>query len=80
VPDSPFSIPYNVGAVELSSLINSLLQAGEKSASYFILLFKYNVFISDTAPSTFDFLINGEFLREPLNQFLLNKEASTVRH
>ncbi|ELT91178.1 hypothetical protein CAPTEDRAFT_178717 [Capitella teleta] len=62
VPDSPFSIPYNVGVIELSSLINSLLSQDEAESRGLV---------------NFDFLVDGEFLREPLNQFLQRKEAST---
>lgn len=65
VPDAPFSVPDNVGPKELNSLVNSLLKES-------------TTFISSLIE--FDFLINGEFLKVPLQQRIQEKNipAETV--
>ncbi|KAK6166649.1 hypothetical protein SNE40_023293 [Patella caerulea] len=61
VPDTPFSVPITVGVEELSSLINGLLKGDE---------------IEDESVK-FDFLINEEFLRVALNEYLEQRNIST---
>ena len=52
--DAPFSLPIHTGCSELNSLLTSLLQGEE----------------SEEEALNFDFLINGEFLRSNLKDFI----------
>ncbi|XP_013399023.1 ribosome biogenesis protein WDR12 [Lingula anatina] len=61
VPDTPFSIPASVGQDELTDLINGILQTESQ----------------DVSSTQFDFLINGEYLRVPLDKHMEQKEIST---
>ncbi|XP_070566027.1 ribosome biogenesis protein wdr12-like [Ptychodera flava] len=63
VADSPFSVPATVRVHDLSSLINKLLNA-EKAKD-------------EARNISFDFLIQGEFLRLPLGKHMEEKNIST---
>ncbi|XP_056008326.1 ribosome biogenesis protein WDR12 homolog isoform X1 [Ostrea edulis] len=63
VPDTPYSVPASVGATELSALICQVLKAGSDESA-------------ETAID-FDFLLDGEFLRLPLDKHLENKGISS---
>ncbi|XP_023222871.1 ribosome biogenesis protein WDR12 homolog [Centruroides sculpturatus] len=60
IPDTTYSIPSHVSCKELCTFINKLLSDGSE----------------ETKKIAFDFLINGEILRLPLQQFLEQKEIS----
>jgi len=60
VPDTQFSVPITVGHAELNSLINNLRNESEDASS----------------EVEFDFLVHGEFLRQPVNEFLTERGIS----
>ncbi|XP_074659393.1 ribosome biogenesis protein WDR12 homolog isoform X2 [Tubulanus polymorphus] len=61
VPDDPFSVPSNVTINELSDLINGLIKQGS----------------GEGRKVSFDFLIDGEFLRSSLQEYIENSGKST---
>ncbi|XP_042479237.1 ribosome biogenesis protein WDR12 homolog [Macadamia integrifolia] len=63
VPASSIAIPSNLTRMGLSAVVNNLLKAGN----------------SDWEPQPFDFLIDGELVRMPLEQFLLAKGISAEK-
>ncbi|XP_071958284.1 ribosome biogenesis protein wdr12-like [Antedon mediterranea] len=63
VPESPFSVPENVGPQELSALINKLLN--EEKAE------------EDVQQIDFDFLIDGELLRVSVSNHMEEKGISS---
>ncbi|XP_074659392.1 TATA box-binding protein-associated factor RNA polymerase I subunit A-like isoform X1 [Tubulanus polymorphus] len=63
VPDDPFSVPSNVTINELSDLINGLIKQGS----------------GEGRKVSFDFLIDGEFLRSSLQEYIENSGKSTRR-
>ncbi|CAG0897183.1 unnamed protein product, partial [Cyprideis torosa] len=62
VPEAPFSVPATIDVDGLSDLINELLKESKETES--------------GSSITFDFLINGEFLRVPLSTFLEEHNVS----
>lgn len=63
VPAAAIAIPADLARFGLSSLVNALLQSNN----------------ADFEPEPFDFLIDGEFVRMSLEQFLLAKGISAER-
>ncbi|KAG5112121.1 hypothetical protein AAZX31_13G042600 [Glycine max] len=63
VPTTAIAIPADLARLGLSSLVNALLQSND----------------ADHQPEPFDFLIDGEFVRMSLEQFLLAKGISAER-
>ncbi|KAL2951093.1 hypothetical protein AAZX31_19G027300 [Glycine max] len=63
VPTTAIAIPADLGRFGLSSLVNALLQSND----------------ADHQLEPFDFLIDGEFVRMSLEQFLLAKGISAER-
>ncbi|KAM6549413.1 hypothetical protein CsatB_021089 [Cannabis sativa] len=63
VPPTSIAIPSNLTRLGLSTIINNLLQSGNPEWSH----------------EPFDFLIDGEFVRMSLEQFLLAKGISAER-
>ncbi|KAH1265396.1 Ribosome biogenesis protein WDR12 [Glycine soja] len=63
VPTTAIAIPADLARFGLSSLVNALLQSND----------------ADHQPEPFDFLIDGEFVRMSLEQFLLAKGISAER-
>ncbi|KAL2335449.1 hypothetical protein Fmac_016662 [Flemingia macrophylla] len=63
VPAAAIAIPTDLSRFGLSSLVNALLQSNN----------------ADFEPEPFDFLIDGEFVRMSLEQFLLAKGISAER-
>ena len=61
VPDTPFSVPITIGHDELNSLINSLRNESAERSEYV----------------EFDFLVCGEFLRQSISEFLVEKGISS---
>ena len=61
VPDTPFSVPITIGHDELNSLINNLRSEAAEGS----------------ADVEFDFLIHGEFLRQSVSEFLVEKGISS---
>ncbi|XP_061185739.1 ribosome biogenesis protein WDR12 homolog [Saccostrea echinata] len=62
VPDTPYSVPATVGTTELSALINQILKGNDDSVETSV---------------DFDFLLDGEFLRVPLDKHLEKKGVSS---
>nr|XP_039252869.1 ribosome biogenesis protein wdr12-like [Styela clava]XP_039252871.1 ribosome biogenesis protein wdr12-like [Styela clava] len=70
IADTMFELPGEVTVTELTNLVNKVLKEGVKDA------------IEDENEyqnMEFDFLVNGEFLRIPLNQYIENKGISTEK-
>ncbi|XP_043711024.1 ribosome biogenesis protein WDR12 homolog isoform X2 [Telopea speciosissima] len=63
VPPSSIAIPSNLTRMGLSAVVNNLIKAES----------------SDWEPQPFDFLIDGELVRMPLEQFLLAKGISAEK-
>lgn len=61
VPDTPFAVPTGITCTQLNTLVNQLLKENRSD-------------ISTTVD--FDFLVRGEFLRQPLNEFLDDQHIS----
>ncbi|GMH21763.1 hypothetical protein Nepgr_023605 [Nepenthes gracilis] len=63
VPTTAIAIPSNLTRLGLSTIVNNLLKAGS----------------SDWKPEPFDFLIDGEFVRMSLEEFLIAKGISAEK-
>lgn len=61
ISESPFSLPVSAGCTELQHLLNGLLAGEDEVAS----------------TEEFDFLIEGEFLRSTLKEYLERKQISS---
>lgn len=84
VPGFPLAVPKSLTSKSLNALVNDLLKGTTVRYLEAVLLFKskYYLFLLAEADSTrkiveFDFLINGEFLRTDVSEFLKEREISS---
>ncbi|CAH1789159.1 unnamed protein product [Owenia fusiformis] len=66
VPDTPYSVPASVATADLSTLINGILRSSKSTGDE-----------DEEQKIQFDFLIEGEFLRQSLEAFMDQKAIST---
>jgi ribosome biogenesis protein YTM1 len=88
VTDKPFNVPVTLKRIGLSQVINHLLKTGlytfikldnfTSKISFEVWKHSKNFRFSAEKPIPFDFLIDNEFLRTSLGEFLQQKGKSTV--